>query len=89
MSESYDGPAIAYALARARHRIELDTALLRQVRDGLARATHRIERDEALLRQALEALTLMRNKYEEYACQACDGADTTIAALRERLGETK
>ena len=35
--------------------------------------------------QALEALVLMRDKYEEYACPACDHADAAIYALRTAL----
>jgi hypothetical protein len=35
---NYDGPAIADALARARHRIERDEALLRQALEALAYA---------------------------------------------------
>lgn len=37
MSESYDGPALADALAWARHRIERDEALLRQALEAIYR----------------------------------------------------
>ena len=34
--------------------------------------------------QALEALLMMRDRYGEYACPACDHADAAIKALRGR-----
>ena len=37
---------------------------------------------EMLNHQALEALKMMRDKYGEYACPACDHADAAIAALK-------
>ena len=42
---------------------------------------------EMLNRQALEALKMMRDKYGEYACPACDHADAAIDALRDRLAQ--
>ena len=37
--------------------------------------------------QGLEALKMMRDKYEEYACPACDHADAAIYALKAALVE--
>ena len=43
--------------------------------------------NRAVMQQALEALKMMRDKYEEYACSACDHADAAIDALRAALAE--
>lgn len=40
---------------------------------------------DPLLQQALEALKMMRDRYGEYACPACDHADAAIFALWKDL----
>ena len=42
------------------------------------------EPQEHLLQQALEALLMMRDRYGEYACPACDHADAAIKMMRSK-----
>jgi hypothetical protein len=58
----------------------LDTAIGQAavVRNSIAY----IKELEMLNHQALEALKMMRDKYGEYACPACDHADAAISALK-------
>lgn len=72
MSESYDGPRIADALARARHRIERDEALLRQALEALERCV------ETCFHQYAHEQIMSRPEHF---------VNQTAAALRERLGE--
>lgn len=54
-------------------------------------AVGQVERDEALLRQALERLEAVVEHFDPYMgdneCRPMENARSTIAALRERLGE--
>jgi Arc/MetJ family transcription regulator len=72
---NYDGPLIADALARTRHRIERDEALLRQALEALL-----------LTQEGSELYACMPEELTLAACKDLLEIGNAIAALRTRLG---
>jgi hypothetical protein len=64
---------------------------MKDVADDLAKVVRNsieyIKTLELERQQALEALLMMRDRYGEYACPACDHADAAVYALKAALAE--